>query len=133
MRDSDAWLAKLMAEDELLGESEKRGWPGGDASLRGCAECGRESRLSCHVLPHAPSFLPPPGVRIMEVRAAYAQSDFEWDNLKRLAIEGIEEGNTRLLRQHASQRFGTLLTGQSGRGSSEAAGGGGGEDAAPGS
>ncbi|PSC76698.1 hypothetical protein C2E20_0205 [Micractinium conductrix] len=74
MRDSAAWLSKLMQEDELL------------------------------------------GVRIMEVRDAYAKEDFEWPNLQRLALEGLAEDNTRLLRKHATQRFGTLLeqTGSSG-------------------
>lgn len=45
----------------------------------------------------------------MEVRKAYATDDFEWSNLKRLALEGLEQQNTRLLREHAAQRFGTLL------------------------
>ncbi|KAL4426182.1 hypothetical protein ABPG77_007464 [Micractinium sp. CCAP 211/92] len=75
MRDCNAWLAKLMLRDELL------------------------------------------GVRIMEVRQAYATEDFEWVNLKRLAIEGLEQQNTLLLREHAAQRFGTLLN-QAGDGSS---------------
>lgn len=57
------------------------------------------------------------GVRIMEVRQAYATEDFEWANLKRLAIEGLEQQNTLLLREHAAQRFGTLLN-QAGDGSS---------------
>ncbi|PRW58723.1 hypothetical protein C2E21_3267 [Chlorella sorokiniana] len=67
MRDSDAWLAKLMVEDELL------------------------------------------AVRIMEVRKAYANEDFEWDNLRRVALEGLERGNTQLLRQHASRRYTAML------------------------
>lgn len=76
MRDCDAWLAKLMLQDELL------------------------------------------GVRIMEVRQAYATEDFEWGNLKRLAIEGLEQQNTQLLRDHAAQRFGTLLNQAGGASSS---------------
>ncbi|KAL4431281.1 hypothetical protein ABPG75_006537 [Micractinium tetrahymenae] len=81
MRDCNAWLAKLMQQDELL------------------------------------------GVRIMEVRQAYAREDFEWGNLKRLAIEGLEQQNTRLLREHAAQRFGTLLE-QAGGGNSAGESGG---------
>ncbi|EFN59541.1 hypothetical protein CHLNCDRAFT_50106 [Chlorella variabilis] len=49
------------------------------------------------------------GIRIMEVRAAYAKEDFEWDNLKRLAIDGLAADNTRLLRQHANHRFTAML------------------------
>jgi hypothetical protein len=45
----------------------------------------------------------------MEVRAAYAKEDFEWNNLKRLAIEGLESSNTQLLRNHAATRFAPLL------------------------
>lgn len=45
----------------------------------------------------------------MEVRAAYAKEDFEWDNLKRLAIDGLAADNTRLLRQHANHRFTAML------------------------
>ena len=45
----------------------------------------------------------------MEVRAAYAREDFEWDHLRRLAVEGMEQGNTRLLRQHAAQRYTAML------------------------
>lgn len=50
----------------------------------------------------------------MEVRAAYAEQDFEWHNLKRLALEGLVADNTRLLRTHASQRFTPLLERASG-------------------
>ena len=67
MRDSTAWLAEVMREDELL------------------------------------------AARILEVRAAYAQEEFEWQNLQRLAIAGIEADNARLLRQHATARFGSML------------------------
>jgi len=47
----------------------------------------------------------------------------QWHNLKRLALEGLASENTRLLREHAAQRFGTLLE-QSG-GSSGSGGGSG--------
>ena len=45
----------------------------------------------------------------MEVRAAYAKEDFEWQQLRRLAVEGLDAENTRLLRQHASQKFAPML------------------------
>ncbi len=51
----------------------------------------------------------------MEVRKAYASDDFEWDNLKRLSLEALDADNTRLLREHAAERFGTLQ-GQAGGG-----------------
>jgi len=49
------------------------------------------------------------GVRIMEVRAAYAKSDFEWDNCQRVAVEDMMKANTAVMRQHAQSRFGGLL------------------------
>jgi hypothetical protein len=52
------------------------------------------------------------GVRIMEVRAAYAQTDFEWDNCQRVAVQDIEKANTAVMRQHAQSRFGGLLAQQ---------------------
>ncbi|KAI7840716.1 hypothetical protein COHA_005532 [Chlorella ohadii] len=48
-------------------------------------------------------------LRIIEVRTAYAKEDFEWDNLRRVALEGLEQGNTQLLRQHASRRYTAML------------------------
>ena len=45
----------------------------------------------------------------MEVRAAYADDDFEWGNLERLAKEGLAAENVRLLRAHASKRFTAML------------------------
>lgn len=41
------------------------------------------------------------------------------DNLKRVTLESLEETNTRLLRKHASQRFGALMEQAAGSGSSE--------------
>lgn len=38
-------------------------------------------------------------VRVMEVRQAYATTDFEWDNVKSIALRDIREGNLRLMRQ----------------------------------
>ncbi|XP_027359616.1 chaperonin-like RBCX protein 1, chloroplastic [Abrus precatorius] len=39
-------------------------------------------------------------LRIMEVRSAYCKNDFEWDNLKRLALKMVTESNTRLMRDY---------------------------------
>lgn len=39
-------------------------------------------------------------LRILEVRSAYCKRDFEWDNLKRLAIKMVDESNTRLMRDY---------------------------------
>lgn len=49
------------------------------------------------------------GVRIMEVRAAYAGRDFEWENLARLAVDDLERGNVKIMRKHAQSKFGALL------------------------
>lgn len=56
------------------------------------------------------------GVRVMEVRAAYAELDFEWDHCKRLATEGVKEANVRLMREFAAERFASSLasTGEGG-------------------
>jgi hypothetical protein len=54
------------------------------------------------------------GVRLMEVRSAYAESDFEWDNCKKVAVEGIVEANTRIMRQHAVQQYEGALQDPSG-------------------
>lgn len=35
----------------------------------------------------------------MEVRDAYAREEFEWEQLKRVAISDLQAGNVRLLRQ----------------------------------
>ncbi|KAF8772851.1 hypothetical protein HU200_005238 [Digitaria exilis] len=39
-------------------------------------------------------------MRILEVRSAYVKSDFEWDNLKRLSFEMVDEANTKLMRDY---------------------------------
>ncbi|KAK7359815.1 hypothetical protein VNO77_01780 [Canavalia gladiata] len=39
-------------------------------------------------------------LRIMEVRSAYCKNDFEWDNLKRLALKMVTDSNTRLMRDY---------------------------------
>ena len=38
----------------------------------------------------------------MEVRTAYCEEDFEYDQLERLAKKGIHEANLRLMRQSAT-------------------------------
>ncbi|KZV16064.1 Chaperonin-like RbcX protein [Dorcoceras hygrometricum] len=42
-------------------------------------------------------------LRILEVRSAYCKNDFEWDNLKRLASQMVEERNTTLMRDYLSE------------------------------
>ncbi|KAJ7967734.1 Chaperonin-like RbcX protein [Quillaja saponaria] len=42
-------------------------------------------------------------MRILEVRSAYCKNDFEWDNLKRLAVKMVDESNTRLMRDYVSE------------------------------
>lgn len=37
--------------------------------------------------------------RIMAVRTAYAEVDFEWHNVKRLTLEGVRAGNERAMRE----------------------------------
>ena len=59
------------------------------------------------------------GARILEVRAAYAEQDFEWGQLQRLTCEGLRADNTRLLREFASARFSSMMG--SGSGSDTAA------------
>lgn len=141
MKDSDAWLAKLTAENEMLGaraheavDAQQQQWPAASGGPQASSEqvlAIVAEHLSCW--PHAL----PAGIRILEVRQAYAKEDFEWvsgpcqcmpqlpptmnsscttclilplqDNLKRLTLEGLEKGGTQLLRQHATQRYTTLL------------------------
>lgn len=59
---------------------------------------------------------------MLEVRAAYAAEDFEWDECKKLALREMGSANVRLLRQFAQQRFSASLSSSSG-------GSGGGEGA----
>ncbi|XP_054795932.1 chaperonin-like RBCX protein 1, chloroplastic [Prosopis cineraria] len=42
-------------------------------------------------------------LRILEVRSAYCKQDFEWDNLKRVAVKMVNESNTRLMREYISE------------------------------
>jgi hypothetical protein len=61
----------------------------------------------------------------MEVRAAYAGDDFEWDNLRRVSAADLREANVRLMRRHAEARFAPVIRQQL------EDGGGGGSGAAP--
>ncbi|TVU05811.1 hypothetical protein EJB05_48995 [Eragrostis curvula] len=36
----------------------------------------------------------------LQVRSAYVKSDFEWDNLKKLSFEMVDEANTKLMRDY---------------------------------
>lgn len=95
-------------------------WAGSEAWLphRVLERLGQECSPPAYIPVSARWMSPAAGVRIMEVRQAYATEDFEWGNLKRLAIEGLEQQNTQLLRDHAAQRFGTLLNQAGGASSS---------------
>jgi hypothetical protein len=39
---------------------------------------------------------------LMEVRAAYSKTDFEWDQLQRLSVESIQKSNLQLMREAAT-------------------------------
>ncbi|KAL3820750.1 hypothetical protein ACJIZ3_006655 [Penstemon smallii] len=39
----------------------------------------------------------------VKVRSAYCKNDFEWDNLKRVALKMVDERNTRLMRDYVSE------------------------------
>lgn len=53
-----------------------------------------------------PAALPLPA---LELSTAHSLLCDLQDHLQRLAVEGLEQGNTRLMRQHASQRYTSLL------------------------
>lgn len=42
-------------------------------------------------------------LRILEVRSAYCKNDFEWDNLKRLAVKMVNESNTKIMRDYVQE------------------------------
>jgi hypothetical protein len=71
---------------------------------------GSDDRTNRSFLPQPSYQLHPAGVRVMEVREAYSRDDFEWQECKRLAIKNIKEANVRLLRQYATERFGSLTS-----------------------
>ncbi|XP_030968288.1 chaperonin-like RBCX protein 1, chloroplastic [Quercus robur] len=39
-------------------------------------------------------------LRILEVRSAYCKNDFEWDNLKRVAVKMVDDSNTSIMRDY---------------------------------
>ncbi len=43
--------------------------------------------------------------RVLEVRQAYCDSDFEWEQLRRITSETLAEGHTRVMRRHAARQF----------------------------
>eukprot|EP00208_Stichococcus_sp_RCC1054_P006320 CAMPEP_0206142904 /NCGR_PEP_ID=MMETSP1473-20131121/18599_1 /ASSEMBLY_ACC=CAM_ASM_001109 /TAXON_ID=1461547 /ORGANISM="Stichococcus sp, Strain RCC1054" /LENGTH=128 /DNA_ID=CAMNT_0053538073 /DNA_START=326 /DNA_END=708 /DNA_ORIENTATION=+ len=44
-------------------------------------------------------------VRILEVRAAYGEQDFEWDQLQKVTVESMAKTTTKLLQEHAADSF----------------------------
>jgi hypothetical protein len=63
-------------------------------------------------------------VRVMEVRAAYAECDFEWDNCRRVCGEGLRAANVALMRRHAEARFAPAVEAGGGEGARREGGGG---------
>jgi hypothetical protein len=45
-------------------------------------------------------------LRIIECRYAYAKEDFEWEQLKRIAVDGMDAANVGILRQMLEKEFG---------------------------
>ncbi|XP_074307467.1 chaperonin-like RBCX protein 1, chloroplastic [Silene latifolia] len=54
-----------------------------------CADMMRES-------PHHKNL----ALRILEVRSAYCKNDFEWDNLRRVALKMVDDSNTKIMRDY---------------------------------
>ena len=48
-------------------------------------------------------------LRICEVRAAYAGKDFEWENLKRLTVDGLSKSNVEVQRTHMASKYGKMF------------------------
>ena len=100
---AEDWLTELMHRNEMLGKAEPYTvWSANDA-----AECN--SNMS-----EGPAMSPATryhfslcraAIRIMEVRAAYCQTDFEWEQFQRVANQEIQDSNVRLMRKHASEVF----------------------------
>ena len=45
------------------------------------------------------------GLRVMEVRLAYASEDFEWENTRGLCLKDLSKSNTAVLQKHAEVAF----------------------------
>eukprot|EP00193_Tetraselmis_chui_P002221 CAMPEP_0177763756 /NCGR_PEP_ID=MMETSP0491_2-20121128/7036_1 /TAXON_ID=63592 /ORGANISM="Tetraselmis chuii, Strain PLY429" /LENGTH=209 /DNA_ID=CAMNT_0019279875 /DNA_START=181 /DNA_END=810 /DNA_ORIENTATION=+ len=50
--------------------------------------------------------------RVMEVRKAYAEADFEWDSLQRLSNEGLQKSNDELMTWWMQQQYGAAKQGR---------------------
>ncbi|KAL5773245.1 hypothetical protein ACOSP7_012844 [Xanthoceras sorbifolium] len=72
------------AYDELMEFLSKHSLDDGD---KFCADLMRESSRHKGL-----------ALRILEVRSAYCKHDFEWDNMKRLALQMVDDSNTKLMR-----------------------------------
>jgi len=49
------------------------------------------------------------GLRVMEVRLAYATEDFEWENTRRVCLKDLAQRNTAILQRHAEVAFGRAM------------------------
>jgi hypothetical protein len=49
--------------------------------------------------------MPCTGLRVMEVRLAYANTDFEWENTRMLCLKDLSVRNQAILQQHAEVAF----------------------------
>ena len=47
------------------------------------------------------------GLRVIETRFAYASRDFEWDQMKRVALEGMDADNIETLRGLLEREYGS--------------------------
>lgn len=50
-----------------------------------------------------------PGLRILEVREAFCEEDFDWQLCRQLTAQQVKDANLALLRQHAARSFGSAL------------------------
>lgn len=50
-----------------------------------------------------------PGLRILEVREAFCDEDFDWQLCQQLTAQQVRHANLALLRQHAARSFGGAL------------------------
>ena len=44
-------------------------------------------------------------LRVLEVRQAYCEEDFEWEICRQVAVKDMHEANVRLLRSRAEEAF----------------------------
>ncbi|PRW33033.1 hypothetical protein C2E21_8117 [Chlorella sorokiniana] len=49
------------------------------------------------------------GLRILEVREAFCEEDFDWQLCRQLTAQQVKDANLALLRQHAARSFGSAL------------------------